>query len=86
MTYMGQEFNVSFPRIGQLTAKEALNSMGGGLVVSKSYDPTDCRLPGSSVHGIFQARIVEQAAISFSRDLPNPRIKPKSPALLADSY
>ena len=30
-------------------------------------DPMDCSLPGSSVHGIFQARILEWVAISFSR-------------------
>ena len=30
-------------------------------------DPMDCGLPGSSVHGIFQARILEWIAISFSR-------------------
>ena len=30
-------------------------------------DPMDCNLPGSSVHGIFQARILECIAISFSR-------------------
>ena len=30
-------------------------------------DPMDCSLPGSSVHGIFQARILEWMAISFSR-------------------
>ena len=29
-------------------------------------DPMDCSLPGSSVHGIFQARVLEWAAISFS--------------------
>ena len=29
-------------------------------------DPMDCSLPGSSVHGIFQARILEWGAISFS--------------------
>ena len=27
---------------------------------------TDCSLPGSSVHGIFQARVLEWVAISFS--------------------
>ena len=32
-------------------------------------DPVDCSLPGSSVHGILQARILEWVAISFSRDL-----------------
>ena len=31
--------------------------------------PMDCSLPGSSVHGIFQARILEWAAIAFSVDL-----------------
>ena len=30
-------------------------------------DPTDWSLPGSSIHGIFQARILEWVAISFSR-------------------
>ena len=29
-------------------------------------DPMDCSLPGSSVHGILQARILEWVAISFS--------------------
>ena len=36
-------------------------------------DPTDCSLPGSSVHGIFQARILEWVAISFSRRSSQPR-------------
>ena len=40
--------------------------------------PTDCNLPGSSVHGISQARILEWVAVSFSRDLPDPGIKPTS--------
>src|SRR5574341_643418 len=29
-------------------------------------DPTDCSLPGSSAHGIFQARVLEWGAIAFS--------------------
>ena len=29
-------------------------------------DPMDCSLPGSSVHGIFQARVLECVAIAFS--------------------
>ena len=29
-------------------------------------DPMDCSLPGSSVRGIFQARVLEWAAIAFS--------------------
>ena len=29
-------------------------------------DPMDCNLPGSSVHGIFQAKVLEWGAIAFS--------------------
>ena len=36
-------------------------------------DPVDCSPPGSSVHGILQARIVERVAISFSRGSSWPR-------------
>ena len=35
--------------------------------------PIDCRLPDSSVHGIFQARILEWVAIPFSRGSSRPR-------------
>ena len=30
-------------------------------------NPTDCSLPGSSIHGIFQARVLESGAIAFSK-------------------
>ena len=58
---------------------------GGGLVaqlcptlatprtVSDPLDPMGCSPPGSSVHGIFQARILEWVAISFSRGSSPPR-------------
>ena len=36
-------------------------------------DPTDCSLPGSSIHGIFQARVLEWVAVSFSRESSQPR-------------
>ena len=32
------------------------------------YGPMDCNLLGSSVHGIFQARILEWVALSFSKE------------------
>ena len=49
-------------------------------------NPMDCSLPGSSVHGILQARILEWVAIPFSPgDLPDPGIDPGSPSLQADS-
>ena len=38
--------------------------------VAQSYptlrDPMDCSLPGSSAHGLFQARVLEWGAIAFS--------------------
>ena len=38
--------------------------------VTQSYrtlsDPMDCSLPGSSIHGILQARVLEWGAIAFS--------------------
>ena len=33
-------------------------------------DLMDCSLPGSSVHGIFQARVLEWGAIAFSKIIP----------------
>ena len=61
-------------------------------------NPMDCSLPSSSVHGIFQATVLEWIAISFSSrsswsglpfpspaDLPDPRIKPWSPTLQTDA-
>ena len=37
------------------------------------HDPMDCTLPGSSVRGIFQARVLEWGAIAFSRGSSRPR-------------
>ena len=37
------------------------------------YDSTDCSLPGSSVHGILQAKILDWVAISFFRGSSQPR-------------
>ena len=39
------------------------------------HDPMDCSLPGSSIHGIFQARVLEWVAIAFSRLNPLPLCK-----------
>ena len=44
-------------------------------------DPMDCSLPGFSVHGILQARILEWVAMPSSKgDLPDLGIKTMSPA------
>ena len=46
-------------------------------LVTQSYptlcNPMDCSSPGSSIHGILQARILEWVAISFSRGSSRPR-------------
>ena len=54
---------------------------------SKITTDGDCSLPGSSVHGILQARLLEWVAIPFSRgsSRPDTGIKTGSPALQADS-
>ena len=58
---------------------------GQSVLVTQSCltlcDPKDYSPPGSSVHGISQARMLEQVAIPFSTSLPNPGIEPGSPAL-----
>ena len=48
-------------------------------------DPTDYSSLGSSVHGIFQTRILEWVAMPSSGDFPDPGIEPRTSALQADS-
>ena len=48
-------------------------------------NPIVCGPPGSSVHGILQARMLGWVVIPFSRDLPDPGMDAGSPALQADS-
>ena len=49
-------------------------------------DSVDCSLPGSSVHGILQARILEWVAIPSPGDLPDLGIEHSSPAMQADYH
>ena len=64
-----------FPRIPQIMKMYYFYSESE---VSQSCptlcDLVDYSLPGSSIHGILQARILEWVAIAFSRDLPDPNI------------
>ena len=48
-------------------------------------NPMDCSLPGSSVQGILQERILEWVAIPFFRGSSQLGIEPVSPALRGDS-
>ena len=49
------------------------------------WDPMDCNPAGSSIHGIFQARILEWVAISSSRRSFHPGMELASPALQVNS-
>ena len=49
-------------------------------------DPMDGSLPGSSIHGIFQVRVLEWVAFPSSEDFRNPEIEPGSPTLQADPF
>ena len=46
-------------------------------------DPMDCSLPGSSIHGIFQARVLEWGAIAFSQKDPDVPVKDRFHSLLS---
>ena len=45
----------------------------------------DCSLPGFSVHGILQARVLEWVPFPSPGHLPDPGMEPRSPALQADA-
>ena len=47
-------------------------------------DPMDCNLPGSSVHGVFQARVLEWGAIAFSNLAPDMSSNP--PKVVLNSF
>ena len=58
------------PKEPNFTSKELEKERKESEVAQSSLtlcDPVDCSLPGSSIHGILQARILEWVAISFSR-------------------
>ena len=47
-------------------------------VHARACNPMNCRPPGSSVRGVFQARILSGLPFPAPGDLPDPGIKPKS--------
>ena len=81
----------SFPLVTHLSTRQATAEPGGRGEVAQSC-PTlrsiDCSPPGSSAHGILQARLLEWLPFPPSGDLPDPGIEPvslTSPAL-ADGF
>ena len=75
-----QKMNSS-EKTGKIQIRAAINSFVWILFASSwsaqlcrtLYDPMDCSPPGSSVHGNFQARILEWVAVSFSRGSSHPK-------------
>ena len=61
---LGNTFNHTNVRISESKVAQSCPTL---------CDPMDCSPPGSSVHGVFQARILEWVAISFSRGSSQPR-------------
>ena len=55
------------------TDASTVNNTVGAQLCPPLCDPMDCSQPGSSVLGIFQVRILEQGAISYSRGSSQPR-------------
>ena len=60
----------TFQRFSSFTGICRINGMRSCLTL---YNPMNCGLPGSSVHGILQARILGWVAIPFSRESSQPR-------------
>ena len=68
------KFRLKLKKVGKTTRPFSYASCAvHHSVVSDSCDPIEGSLPGSSVHGIFQARVLEWIAISFSRGSSQPR-------------
>ena len=57
------------PDIKFMKVKEKVKSLSR----VRLCDPMSCSLPGSSVHGLFQARVLEWVAIAFSGGSSRPR-------------
>ena len=58
---------------GRLIWKQIVCVSDSAVSYSYSHEPPDCSPPGSSVHGILQAKILEWVSISFSRGSSRPR-------------
>ena len=84
--FLYDSFAIFFCPVVLITTSSAVLGRSGDMCVhAKSLqswltlcNPINCGPPGSSVHGILQARILEWAATSTPGDLPDPGIKPAS--------
>ena len=86
MNHVKESAFLSITALYTRTAYVNIEKMSSNILHAKSLQscptlciPMGCSPPGSSVHGIFQARVQEWVAMSSSPgELPNPGIKPES--------
>ena len=62
-----EAFGVKSPKLFAKTDVRKLQFSSVAQSCPTLSDPMDCSLPGSSIHGIFQARVLEWVAIAFSK-------------------
>ena len=74
--------------VGQRESSMETCTLKVAVLVTQScptlWDPMDYSQSGSSVHGIFQAKVLAWQPFAFPGDRPNPGTEPRSPALQAD--
>ena len=68
-----QEMHPAIARVGGLGESESESEVEVVQLCPTLCNPVGCSLPGSSIHGILQARILEWVSISFSRGSSQPR-------------
>ena len=81
MALRSRNLPISLPYYHRLSAAAAAKSIQSCPTLS---DPMDCSLPGSSVHEIFQARVLEWVAIAFSITDSLASIKPCQGKVLSE--
>ena len=87
MEKQGLEKRLSLPKVTQewKCKIRAESESVSHSVVSTLWNPMDCSLPDSSVHGVSKVGILKWVAIPFSGGIPDPGMAPRSPALQAVS-
>ena len=71
---------------GEHNVTYRLSSVSCSVVTNSETPKTVCRLPGSSVHGTLQARILEWVPFSSPGDLPDPGMESASRALAGSFF
>ena len=86
--------SLAHQNVSTLRAGRASNTVSHDWLKSESevtqscptlYNPMDCSPPGSSIHGIFQATILEWVVISFSRRSSQPKDQTRVSCIVGDS-